>query len=76
MKLRALMEAYQTLWMFESHHHQRLAWKDAQEMRIARIRAGQQAAAQLRSMLVANPSGQLGGARLDDPAGLARSGLL
>lgn len=76
MSFGKLMEFYQTLWMFESHHHQRLAWGDAKDARIARLRAEQQAAAQLQAMLVANPSGQLGSARLNDPRNLEESGLL
>ncbi len=76
MSFGKLMEFYQTLWMFESHRHQRLAWRDAEDARIARVRAEQQAAAQLQAMLVANPSGQLGSARLNDPKNLKESGLL
>jgi hypothetical protein len=45
-------------------------------MRIARARAEAQAAAQLRAMLDANPSGQLGHSRLNDPESLKKSGLL
>lgn len=71
-----LMEVYQFFWMIESHCQQRLAWQDAAEMRIARMRAEAQAAAQLAAMLDANPSGQLGHAQLNDPASLDRSGLL
>lgn len=76
MSLSGLVEIYQFFWMLESHREQRLAWKDAAEMRIARARAEAQAAAQLAAMLEANPSGQLGHAKLDDPDNLARSGLL
>lgn len=76
MSLRGLVEIYQFFWMIESHGQQRLAWKDAADMRIARARAEAQAAAQLRAMLDANPSGQLGHSRLNDPESLKKSGLL
>jgi len=76
MSLRGLVEIYQFLWMLESNAQQRLAWKDAAEMRIARARAEKQAAAQLAAMLDANPSGQLGDSRLNDDEALKRSGLL
>ena len=71
-----ITEIVQFFWMFESHYHTRLAWKDAALARVARQRAEQQAAAQLRAMLDANPSGQLGHAKLNDPEALRRSGLL
>ena len=71
-----LMEIYNFFWMFESHHHQRLAWEDAEHARLARERAEAQAVAQLRAMLEANPSGALGDARLNDDDALERSGLL
>lgn len=76
MSLRSLMDLYQFTWMFQSHAQQRLAWKDAAQARIARDRAETMAAAQLRAMLEANPSGQLGRAELNDPASLKESGLL
>ena len=76
MSLRRITELYQFVWMFESHHQQRLAWKDAAEARIARERAEAVAAAQLRAMLNANPSGALGDARINDADILAKSGLL
>lgn len=76
MSLGRIMEIYQFVWMFESHAQQRLAWKDAAQARLARTRAEAQAAAQLRAMLDANPSGALGDARLDDLDVLDRSGLL
>lgn len=76
MSFNRLIELYQLLWMFESHGEQRLAWRDAGEARIARARAEAQAAARLEAMLDANPSGQLGNARLDDPDALDQSGLL
>jgi len=76
MSVRGLVEIYQFFWMLESNAQQRLAWKDAAEMRIARVRAEKQAAAQLAAMLDANPSGQLGDSRLNDDEALKRSGLL
>jgi hypothetical protein len=76
MSLHRITGLFQFFWMFESHHHQRLAWKDAARARIARDRAETQSAAQLQAMLVANPSGALGDARLDDADNLKRSGLL
>lgn len=76
MSFGRLMEVYQFFWMFESHAQQRLAWQDAEEMRIARVRAEAQAAAQLHAMLEANPSGSLGSSRLNDEDILIRSGLL
>lgn len=76
MSLSSLVEVYQFFWMIESHREQRLAWKDAGEMRIARKRAEDAAAAQLAAMLDANPSGQLGHAKLNDLAALKKSGLL
>lgn len=71
-----LMELYRFVWMLKSHSAQRLAWKDAEEMRIARARAEAQASAQLRAMLDANPSGQLGNAALNDEQAMRESGLL
>ncbi len=71
-----IMEIYNFIWMLESHSAQRLAWRDAEEMRIARMRAEAQAAAQAQTMLDANPSGQLGNAALDDEDAIKRSGLL
>ncbi|WP_431284506.1 hypothetical protein ACQW02_06800 [Humitalea sp. 24SJ18S-53] len=76
MSVRKIVELYQFFWMFESHAQQRLAWEDAAQARIARMRAEAQAAAQLRAMLNANPSGALGNARLNDWENLERSGLL
>lgn len=76
MSFGRIMEVYQFFWMFESHAQQRMAWQDAEEMRIARLRAEAQASAQLHAMLDANPSGQLGNARLNDEDILLRSGLL
>jgi len=69
-------EIYQFFWMLRSNYHQELAWQDAAEARIARVRAEEQAQAQLQAMLDANPSGQLGHARLDDEEALGDSGLL
>lgn len=71
-----IMGIYNFLWMLESHAAQRMAWQDAEDMRIARLRAEAQAAAQLQAMLEANPSGQLGNAQLDDETALRESGLL
>lgn len=71
-----LSEIIQFFWMFESHAEQRLAWKDAAQARIARVRAESQAAGQLEAMLIANPSGSLGHAALNDEDSLEESGLL
>lgn len=71
-----LLDLYELTWMFRSHAQQELAWKDAEEARIARARAEAQAAAQSRAMLDANPGGALGDARLDDEKALKKSGLL
>ena len=49
---------------------------NAEQARIARARAEAVAAARLRQMLDANPSGQLGNAKLNDIKALIRSGLL
>lgn len=76
MSLGKVMEVYQFFSMFEQQYQQRLAWEDAAEARIARQRAEIQAAAQLRAMLNANPSGSLGHARLNDEISLIKSGLL
>lgn len=76
MSIGRLVQIYQFFWMLESHAQQRLAWEDAEEMRYARARAEAQAAAQLQAMLIANPSGSLGHARLDDEEALRESGLL
>lgn len=76
MAIGRLMQLYQLWWMFESHAQQRLAWKDADDARRARARAEAQAAAQLEAMLQANPSGQLGHAKLNDEQALINAGLL
>jgi hypothetical protein len=76
MSLGRIVEIYQFFWMFESHAQQRLSWEDAAQARVARLRAEEQAAAQLKAMLDANPSGQLGNAQLNDPYALLKSGLL
>lgn len=76
MIFREIGEYYQFFWMFESHRQQRLAWEDAAQARIARIRAEAQAAAQMRAMLDANPGGQLGHAKINDEDALRRSGLV
>lgn len=76
MSLGRLMELYNLYWTFESHAQQRRAWEDAEQARIARQRAEAQAAAQLRAMLAANPSGSLGDSALNDENALEESGLL
>lgn len=76
MGVRQLVDIYQFFWMLESHHQQRLAWEDAAEARLARERAEAHAVAQLQAMLIANPSGGLGRAILDDEESLRRAGLL
>lgn len=76
MSLRSLTELYEIFWMFESHAQQRLSWDDAAQARIARTRAEALAAAQMKTMLDANPSGQLGHSRLDDEEALRKAGLL
>lgn len=76
MAFRQITEFVQFFRMFESHYHQRLAWEDAAEARVAREIAEARAAAQLEAMLRANPSGSLGDARLNDPEILKKSGLL
>jgi len=76
MSFRRIMEFYQFLWMLESHAQQRLTWDDAAQARVARMRAEAQAAAQLRAMLNANPSGSLGHASLNDIETLKKAGLL
>jgi hypothetical protein len=73
---RVMIELYQFAWLVEQQGQQRMAWEDAADARIARARAEAQAAAQLRAMLAANPSGQLGDAQLNDPKRLKESGLL
>lgn len=74
--MNRLVQVYQFFWMLESHAQQRLAWDDAAQARIARARAEAQAEAQLRAMLDANPSGQLGHSRLNDEGALREAGLL
>jgi len=76
MSIGRLVQIYQFFWMLESHAQQRLAWEDAAQMRIARMRAEAQAAAKARAMLDANPSGSLGHAILNDETALRESGLL
>ena len=71
-----LIEMYQFAWSLRANYEQTLAWKDARDARIARVRAEAQAAAQMNAMLAANPSGQLGNAKLDDEDALRESGLL
>lgn len=74
--IRQLVEIYQWYWMVKSHAQQRLAWEDAEQARFARERAEAMADMQMRAMLEANPSGQLGHAKLDDDDALKNSGLL
>ncbi|MDP3408560.1 hypothetical protein [Bosea sp. (in: a-proteobacteria)] len=76
MSIGRLVQIYQFFWMLESHAQQRLAWEDAEQMRTARLRAEHQAAAQLQAMLVANPSGSLGHAQLNDEQALKDAGLI
>lgn len=76
MSFSRVMQVYQFFWMLESHAQQRLSWQDAEEARFARARAEAQAAAQMRAMLDANPSGSLGNAQLNDLDALDQSGLL
>ena len=76
MSLGKIMELYQFIHMFESHHQQRLAWEDAAKARIARDRAEAQSRAQFRAMLLAHPSGSMGDAILNDDDRLRESGLL
>jgi len=76
MSFGKIMELYQLVHMVQAHYQQQLAWEDAADARIARARAEERAAAQLRAMLVANPSGSLGHARLNDEISLIESGLL
>ncbi len=71
-----LIEVSQFLWSLEANAQQRLAWQDAEEARAARARAERQAKAQLRAMLDANPSGQLGHSRMNDEQRLKDAGLL
>lgn len=76
MAFSRIVEIYQFFWMLESHAEQRLAWRDAAEARYSKARAEALAAAQVQAMLDANPSGQLGNARLDDDEALVRAGLI
>lgn len=76
MSLRFMLDIYNLLWSLESNAQQRLAWEDAAEARIARARAESAAQAQLRAMLDANPSGQLGHSKIDDEQRLKDAGLL
>ncbi|WP_208180033.1 hypothetical protein J4T85_019510 [Sinorhizobium medicae] len=76
MSVRNLVEIYQFIWMVESHGQQRLAWHDAADARVARARAEERAEAQLQAMLIANPSGALGHAAIDDEEALRKAGLL
>lgn len=71
-----VQDLYQLYWMVRSHSEQKRAWRDAAQARIARDRAEAQAAARLEQMLIANPSGALGKARLNDEKALKNAGLL
>lgn len=71
-----IMGFYNFMWMLRTRKEQQLAWEDARLARIARERAEERAAEQMEAMLAANPSGQLGKARLNDKKALRRSGLL
>lgn len=70
------IEIYQFIWSLRANYEQTKAWKDADEARISRVRAEQQAAIRLQAMLDANPSGQLGNSKLNDDDTLKDSGLL
>ncbi len=74
--MRQISEYVQFFWMFESHAQQRLAWEDAAEARIARVKAEEAAALQLQAMLDANPSGSLGHSKINDIEALKKEGLL
>jgi hypothetical protein len=76
MSLNQWMALHQFLFSLESQAAQRLAWEDAEQARVARARAEAIAAARLCAMLDANPSGQLGDAKLNNLDALKRSGLL
>ena len=76
MRLGAFIEIYNFLWSLEAHAQQRLVWEDAVQARAAKARAEAQSAAQMQAMLLANPSGQMGNAQLNDPSNLSESGLL
>lgn len=73
--IRFILEVHRIYWMLRSHSQQKRAWKDAEEARHARARAEAAAAQQAQAMLKANPSGQLGDSRLNDPDALRKSGL-
>lgn len=76
MVFRQITDVVQFFWMFESHYHQRLAWKDAKQARIARDRAEAQSIAQYQAMLLAHPSGALGDSQVNDADKLKSAGLL
>ena len=76
MSLGKIVEIYRFFWMLKSNSQQRLTWEDAAEARIARLRAEAQAAEQLETMLIGNPSGSLGDAKLNDQDRLKKSGLI
>jgi hypothetical protein len=74
--MRTLYEYWQMGFTLASQYHQILAWEDAHQARIDRARAEAAAAEQIRTMLAANPSGQLGRSQLDDEQALKSAGLL
>ena len=76
MNLEGIGKFFEFLHALETRHQQRLAWDDAAEARIARVKAEEAAKAQLQAMLDANPSGSLGHSRLNDIDALKREGLL
>lgn len=76
MSLRFFIDAYHFLHSLEANAQQRLAWQDAADARIAREKSEAQAAAQLKAMLDANPSGQLGHSKINDEQRLKDAGLL
>jgi len=57
-------------------YQQHLMWEDARLAREARERSERRAEQQFKAMLEANPSGQLGNAKLNDRDNLVRAGLL
>ena len=76
MSFKWIGTALEMLWEAEVRHQQQLAWNDAAEARIARVRAEEAAKAQLQAMLDAHPSGALGHSKLNDIDALKREALL
>ena len=76
MSLDGFSKFFEFLHVLETRHQQRLAWDDAAEARIARMKAEEAAALQLQAMLDAHPSGALGHSKLNDMDMLKREGLL